>query len=278
MPNPPASGLPNPARYDTREPSIVIDEVTGLAWQREVDVEARALDFTRAERHCAALRLGSYDDWRLPSRVELVSLVDFTRAVPALDVAAFPGTQGNFWTASPAARVETPRRAWQVSFAIGASSIASGTASSSARCVRTARATAELGQNRHVVSGQSPNGTLKDLGTGLVWQRTLSAASYTFEQARAYCADLELDGRGYRVPSMKELQTLVDEAKPEGPAVDEQAFPGMPGGRALFWSSSQSAREPTSGWFVNFATGESAEVTTALGEMKNLKNRVRCVR
>jgi hypothetical protein len=276
MPNPAASGLPNPARYDIREPDIVIDEVTGLAWQRELGVEERALDFRGAEGHCKALRLGGFDDWHLPSRIELVSLVDFTRMVPAVDADAFPGTQGNFWTASPGARAGDPRRAWRVSFAVGASSIGSGDVSSSARCVRTARAAPELGQNRYVVSGQSPSETLKDLGTGLVWQRNLSASSYTFEQARAYCDGLELDRPGYRVPSMKELQTLVDETKGEGPAVDEQPFPGTPGGR--FWSSSQSAREPTSAWFVNFATGESAEVTTALGEIKNLKNRVRCVR
>jgi hypothetical protein len=128
------------------------------------------------------------------------------------------------------------------------------------------------------VIGESPNDTVRDFGTGLVWQRTLGERGYTFDEARAYCAGLTLDGQAFRVPSMKELQTLVDDAKEKSPVLDEGAFPGTPAGRTLFWSSSASATTSSAAWFVNFATGETADATATLGDIKKLENKVRCVR
>src|SRR5215471_9261180 len=37
MPNPPSTGLPNPASYDTSVSGVVHDRVTGLDWQSVVD-------------------------------------------------------------------------------------------------------------------------------------------------------------------------------------------------------------------------------------------------
>jgi hypothetical protein len=59
-----------------------------------------------AKTYCADSTHGGYDDWRLPTAIELVSLVDFTIASPGptIDATAFPGALGNLhWTASPLA-------------------------------------------------------------------------------------------------------------------------------------------------------------------------------
>ncbi len=65
----------------------------------------------KAEKACAALGEG----WRLPTRVELLSLVDDTRADPAIDTERFPDTKSAaYWTSTPFASDSS--YAWFVSF------------------------------------------------------------------------------------------------------------------------------------------------------------------
>jgi hypothetical protein len=116
-----------------------------------------------------------------------------------------------------------------------------------------------------------------DTWTGLTWQQTPSSATYTFREAQQYCATLQLAGGGWRLPSLNEAQTLVEEAKAKGPVIDAEAFPGMPH-VALFWTSSASARSPSAAWFVNFAIGDTADVALAGADVVKLKNSARCLR
>ncbi len=102
MPNDPSSGLPNPAHYTVNAAAdIVVDDVTGLMWQRTI-----SLSYFRwgdAQIYCRDLVYGGFDDWRLPSRVELVSITDHSvlYPAPAIDSAAFPNTPPEaFWTKS----------------------------------------------------------------------------------------------------------------------------------------------------------------------------------
>ena len=137
MPNSPLPGLPNPQSYDTRIPGVVVDQVTGLMWQRSAS--NRLEPFTGAERECERLSLGGYDDWRLPSRIELVSILDGTRTQPSINVGAFPGTPSHwFWTSSPA--VDVPDAAWYVYFYFGYPKIEEKRNRFAVRCVRTATA------------------------------------------------------------------------------------------------------------------------------------------
>ncbi len=53
------------------------------------------------------------------------------------------------------------------------------------------------------------SGVVTDTQTGLEWQQTDDGNSYTFAAAPGRCTSL---GAGWRVPSMKELQTIVDES------------------------------------------------------------------
>jgi hypothetical protein len=100
MPNPASAELPNPASYDTSKAGVVTDKITGLAWQRVVP--AGSYDLSGATDYCAGLDLGGFADWRLPSRIELVSLLDFTVATPTIDAQSFPSTPAaHFWTSTP---------------------------------------------------------------------------------------------------------------------------------------------------------------------------------
>jgi len=102
------------------------------------------------------------------------------------------------------------------------------------------------------------NGTVYDTKTLLTWQQINSDKTYTWAEAGQYCATLNLEGTGWRMPSVKELQTIVDDTRyvppPDvAPAVDACAFPYTP--LASFWTSSPSAEITDYAWVVYFANG-----------------------
>jgi len=120
----------------------------------------------------------------------------------------------------------------------------------------------------------STKGTVADLKTGLVWQMKNPAGTYTLDGAKTYCAGVgaTLGGTGWRVPSVMELQTLVDDrvAQP-GPTIDQIYFPSTPGD--WFWSSTPSSLSvSSSAWRVDFSSG----ISDLIG--KTSPSYVRCVR
>jgi hypothetical protein len=115
MPNPASSNLGTPSSYSLATPGIVNDDVTGLAWQQAVGVEVRT--WQDARDYCANLALAG-GGFRMPSRIELLSLIDYTQTTAALDAVAFPSAPAaEFWTASPFAGSESS--VWTVNFSFG---------------------------------------------------------------------------------------------------------------------------------------------------------------
>jgi hypothetical protein len=77
-------------------------------------------------------------------------------------------------------------------------------------------------------------------------------------------------GGGYRLPTVKELLTIVDFSK-SNPAIDSNAFPNTPA--VAFWTATPLAGSPpTSAWFISFDDGYAGNAD--MGQ----PNRVRCVR
>ena len=104
-----------PPSYDIGG-EVVTDNVTGLMWQRTLDPSPYI--WSAAKTYCENLELASYSDWRLPTRIELVSLIAVDRQNPSIDTTAFPSTpNAMFWTASP--MVGDPTVAWSVYFGYG---------------------------------------------------------------------------------------------------------------------------------------------------------------
>jgi hypothetical protein len=95
--------------------------------------------------------------------------------------------------------------------------------------------------------------TVYDTKTKLTWQRAV-APSATWANATSYCTALNLGGPGWRLPSMKELQTIVDKTR-SNPAIDPTAFPSTSSAR--FWSSSPAADNSGYAWTVYFNYGHS---------------------
>ena len=110
-----------------------------------------------------------------------------------------------------------------------------------------------------VALGAAPSGryslstnVVVDKKTGLSWQQsTMSAESW--DAGGAYCAGLGalIGGNGWRLPTIRELQTIVDYSQ-TAPTIDPTAFPGTP--RDYFWSASSLAGSSSEAWFVAFGS------------------------
>lgn len=123
----------------------IIDSKTGLIWRRCPEGMTLAglvcSGTPLALSHEAALRRAvdqatlSGRNWRLPNIKELSSIVDRSKANPAIDTAAFPTTPANnFWSSSP--EVGYPSRARNVYFYNGNVSTDNRSLASHVRLVR----------------------------------------------------------------------------------------------------------------------------------------------
>jgi len=106
-----------------------------------------------------------------------------------------------------------------------------------------------------------------DRRTGLVWQHPISPSFYAWDAATTYCRGLRSGALAFRLPSFKELISLVDPMR-RMPALDVRAFPNA--SSELYWTASnRSMLGPAA---VSFVDGSSTfyKATDSL--------RVRCVR
>jgi hypothetical protein len=267
MPNPVGSGLPNEAVLTDNGDGTLSDGVTSLTWQQRAPAES--FTWAQAIDYCGNLALGGRDDWRVPTRIELMSIMDFTRSGAKLDANAFRGEQGGFhktssdWILTIEQRGAGRNRdyAWAFNLSDGIVSNARSKAiADRVRCVRgydagTPPSTpATRPTNQYTVLS---NDEVLDNYTGLAWQRGSSASRSSWEQARQYCAALGLGGKTWRLPSIRELSTLVDEAL-VAPSIDREMFPNTAYGARSndwYWASHQAAGSAPAVWAINFDDG-----------------------
>jgi len=94
----------------------VIDHSTGLMWSKATTAKGKT--WAEAKAAAEAVRLGGFTDWRLPTRAELLTLVDDTRSNPAIDTSRFDCESDWYWTSTPLASSPSDC-AWGVSFGDG---------------------------------------------------------------------------------------------------------------------------------------------------------------
>jgi hypothetical protein len=94
--------------------ATVLEPATGLEWSKTL-LDGEKVNFEKAEKAVAELGEG----WRLPTREELLTLVDLERHDPCIDTDKYPDTKSTwYWTATPCAwRPESAR--WVVYFGDG---------------------------------------------------------------------------------------------------------------------------------------------------------------
>ncbi len=224
-------------------PDTVADTSTGLIWQWAAP--ASQMSWSAASVYCASLELDGHGGFRLPTRLELASLVDYGRSQPAIDPDLFPGTAPIwFWTSTPYAG--SSLFVWLVSFYDGGSLFGHVREDGAVRCV-----TGVSALEPDLVVGAD---TVQDRATGLTWQRVGAQFPVSHAStAEASCNKLKLGGysAGWRLPTVRELLTLVD-TRTSVPAIDRSAFPDTRS--APYWTRSIDA-EDRRPWLVNFRYG-----------------------
>ena len=241
----------------------IMDSQSGLQWQI---TDGGYQTWSDANAACLSLDLAGKSDWRLPTRAEMNTIIDYSVAKPAM-VSVFPKPTTNFhWTLTPSGSSGTHT-------AVGTDTGVtlpgySDDFAVNAICVRaTGAGSTGPSAGRFVVSGSS--NTVLDNLTGLTWQRS-AASGKLLSDATNYCNTLSLDGSGWRLPTVVEIASLVDLSQSSA-TIDPIAFPST--NNDYYWSSTVSKATAGEAWFVSFGLGP---ISTAEGSTTQLQTR--CVR
>ncbi|MCC7492310.1 MAG: DUF1566 domain-containing protein [Fimbriimonadaceae bacterium] len=223
--------------YRNNGDGTVSDLVTGLTW---VQAMGNKLTWDQAAAGAAGCRVGGHQDWRFPSIKELYSLILFSgldpsgppgytppNLTPFLD-RSFEFTYGDerrgeriidcqIWSATKYVGQSHDQKVFGVNFADGRikgypSRFPDGRVHQ--MYVRYCRGGRGYGRNQLSAPG---NGTVVDAATGLVWSQADSGRGMSWPEALAYATAQNAAGylghRDWRLPNVKELQSIVDYAR-----------------------------------------------------------------
>jgi hypothetical protein len=141
------------------------------------------------------------------------------------------------------------------------------------------------GHHRFKVLREFGGAAVLDKETGRVWEQSPSTDTFCWTasascpgtglapDALSHCYQLEVGGRkGWRVPSIEELASLVDtsQGSPTTPAIPAGHPFNVP--PTVHWSSTTNASDASRAWAVGFASGN------VFNPLKTASREVWCVR
>ncbi len=242
----------NPLSFTDNGNGTITDNNTGLIWQK---VDAGEMKYENAVTYCDNLVFAGSSDWRLPTAIELYSIINENRINPAIDTVYFTKTLAEYWWTNQRGADDTTK-VWVVNAGGGIGAhpksetvSAGGTKKMHVRAVRNPITTT------FSVSHFTDNGnqTITDNYTGLVWQKIQSVNTMTWEQALVYANSSSLAGKtDWRLPNVKEIQSLNDVSR-HHPSFNTTYFPNVLAGN--YWSSTSMINTPTKAWDINVDYG-----------------------
>ncbi|WP_157559281.1 DUF1566 domain-containing protein [Hydrogenophaga crassostreae] len=264
--------------------SCVQDNITGLIWEGKEANGPRvgsgtythlnnglATDTSGYVAAVNATNLCGFNDWRLPTRQELLNL-----NAPAVNTTWFPNTAASYYWAAELASTDSTR-AWFVNFQSAFSYHDARTNTFSVRLVRGSSASGPRYSYSTVAYGSDgANNVVNDAWTGLQWRRceqgqvwSGSACSGTVSTFTHELAIAHAQGQGgWRMPNIKELSSAMDLNVSSGANVDSTAFPGVVGNGT--WASSPLVGNASHASGVSFFSGVVAYDARSLGHAVRL--------
>jgi len=261
-------------RFEALEDNLIVDQLTQLVWPRNGCLAQDILNWQEGLEWLDEINqraLFGLNDWRLPNRRELRSLIDHSRKEPALPGDHLFENVANdwYWTSTTAA--VNPRYAWYLH--MGGGRMFYGNKSEyhwvwpvSGENSRIPRTGVELcfdqngdtmpcrdgsGQDGAILSGVKwpeprfvvVSGGILDTLTGLIWHPDgqLVDTPVCWSEALKSVEIHSLNtGQPYRLPTINELESLVD-ASHHSPALPARhPFTDL---REAYWSSTTSGYE-----------------------------------
>jgi len=234
--------------YANNGDGSVVDNLTGLVWSEAPD--APSVDWnTASTTTCSSKGSG----WRLPTVVELLSLVDYSKPgclqqsdpqQPMWDAVfgKLCPSESRFWAAVP----WSSSSVFLVHFDLGNVYYDDVGRNFGVRCVRAGQEN-PTDEPRFVDLGE----TVFDRLTGLEWEKVpLYSSGRTWAQALSGCLNSKKAGGGWRLPNVKELYSLV-EIRGSGCQRNE-VFQGVCG---WYWTSTPVPWSSSSAFYVFFGNG-----------------------
>ena len=114
--------------------AIIIDHETGLVWQDDAEVKITQKKWKNAIKYCKDLKLSGYSDWRLPTKTEFLTIIDYGRYNPAIKKKFKNVNSKIYWTNSE--YKSDVSHAWFVELFYGYEYYYYKTSAYSVRCVR----------------------------------------------------------------------------------------------------------------------------------------------
>ena len=282
------SGQPWPEVRFEVQGELILDRLTGLAWPQNANLAEFPLNWREALDYIKTINVAAmfrYNDWRLPNRRELRSLISHQTRRPALaEGYPFSHVFANwYWSSTTAAAY--PDHAWYVNldggrmfyggkdqaymvWPVRGSGFGVLPHTGQERCYSQSgqlvecRNTGQDGEYRHGQPWPQPRFEVQagavviDRLTNLFWQHTADLADGPVSWAEALAAVTELNAGNashiWRLPNINELESLVDCAsyKPALPA--HHPFTAV---QEIYWSATTSLYEPDWAWALYLDKG-----------------------
>ena len=146
---------------------------------------------------------GGFNDWRVPSKIEMRSLVNHDKINPAYNTEVFQSLLAdNYWCGVSYGMREDC--GWVINLNIGAETTQNKTLKSYAVAVRGEKFVPQFVDNG--------DGTITDTRTNLMWQKAQPERK-SYNDVQEMLKDFELAGyKDWRLPTMNELGTIFDES------------------------------------------------------------------
>lgn len=231
--------------------NVCSDKNTGLMWQT-VDNNEKYTYFTASdyiESLNSSHSLG-FSDWRLPSREELRTIVNYNDCIPSTDLKYFPNIKADFYWAKEENKLDKSR-AWGIYFGYGCAISFPKDNKGYVMAVRGVNVFDIPYKERYVDNG---DGTITDKSLNIMWVKDESDL-LSLTEALKYCSELEFAGyNDWNLPNMKEMSSLIYLREESDSWFIPELFPNTVTKPQGFYMASTTF-DATFGWGNNFQFG-----------------------